>query len=277
MKQYLDLLNHILTHGRDKPSRPVLKDGRHPVARSVFGYQFRCDLRAGFPLLTTKKMNLRLPAEELVWFLSGSTDARRLMERNVHIWDAWADETGDCGPIYGKQWRAWEAPGGAPPIDQIAKLVGDIVKAKLDPHAPEARRLMLSAWNVADIPRMHLASCHALAQFNVTEGRLSCQLYQRSADVFLGVPFNLASYALLTHLLAQVTGLGVGDFIHTFGDAHIYDNHLDPCREQASRTPRPLPTLVIDPGVTCIDDFRAEHFRLEGYCPLGALSGEVAV
>jgi thymidylate synthase len=277
VKPYLDLLRHVLRHGDRKPQRAALSDGRRPEVLSVFGYQFRHDLNTGFPLLTTKRMPWSAIVHELLWFLSGSTNIAYLRDNSVRIWDQWADETGELGPVYGKQWRRWEKPGGGT-VDQVANLVEGIRRVVADPNAPEARRLILTAWNPGDMPPPHVPTgCHTLVQFNVTKGRLSCQLYQRSADLFLGVPFNVASYALLTHLLAQVTGLGVGDYVHTFGDAHVYENHLAQVEEQLGREPRPLPRLELDEGIRSIDGIRADQARVRGYDPHPPLRGEVAV
>jgi len=252
MRQYLDLMQHILDHG-------VRKEDRTGVGTiSVFGYQMRFDLAAGFPLLTTKKMHLRSIIYELLWFLRGETNVGYLRAHNVTIWDEWADADGELGPVYGRQWRSWPtADGGA--IDQIAALVAQIR------HNPNSRRLIVSAWNVGEIERMALPPCHCLFQFYVADGRLSCQLYQRSADVFLGVPFNIASYALLTQMLAQVTGYAPGEFIHTLGDAHLYLNHLEQARLQLGRVPLPLPAMRLNPAVTSIFDFRYEDFELVDY------------
>jgi thymidylate synthase len=236
----------------------------------VFGYQMRFDLADGFPLVTTKKLHLKSIVHELLWFLSGSTNTRYLKENGVSIWDEWADAHGDLGPVYGKQWRSWAAPDGRT-IDQIAQLVE---RLKSDPYS---RRHIVSAWNPADIGEMALPPCHCLYQFHVAEGRLSCQLYQRSADVFLGVPFNIASYALLTLMVAQVTGYRPGEFIHSFGDAHLYLNHLDQADEQLRREPRPLPRMIINPDVRSIFDFVYEDFRLEGYTPHPHIKAPVAV
>src|SRR6266542_1001372 len=249
MKQYLDLLRYVRDHGVRKPTRAVLgSTGRKIDALSVFGYQMRLDLTEGFPAVTTKKLAFNAVVHELLWFLSGSTNVADLKKNNVTIWDEWADDSGDVGPIYGKQWRSWEGPNGQV-IDQIAYLLEGIEAVKKDPTASVGRRLILSAWNPVDIKKTKIPGCHTLSQFSLTEGRLSCQLYQRSADLFLGVPFNIASYALLTHLLAHVTGVEVGDFIHTFGDVHIYTNHLEQVEEQLRRRPYPLPRLEIDPSV----------------------------
>jgi thymidylate synthase len=278
MRQYLDLLRHVLDHGARKPTRARLAStGQKIGALSVFGYQNRYDLAEGFPATTTKKLAFQAMTHELLWFLRGSTDARELQASGVHIWDQWANaETGDVGPIYGKQWRSWARPDGST-IDQIAQVVEGVRAVKEDPSASVGRRLVVSAWNPADIPQMGLPPCHALFQFSVTEGRLSCQLYQRSADAFLGVPFNIASYALLTHMIAHVTGLGVGEFVHSFGDLHVYENHLDQVREQLRRAPLPLPTLRLDPGAKRLEDFSITGISLDGYQHLGQLKGEVAV
>ena len=234
------------------------------------GAQMRFDLADGFPVLTTKKLHLRSIIVELLWFLRGDTNVRWLQERKVGIWNEWADDNGDLGPVYGKQWRRWAGPDGVE-IDQMRWLVGEIQRN------PDSRRLIVSAWNVADLPRMALMPCHALFQFYVANGKLSCQLYQRSADIFLGVPFNIASYALLTHMVAQVCGLQVGDFVHTFGDVHLYSNHFEQAREQLGRQPRPLPRLWLDPAVTDLFEFRAQHVRVEGYDPHPAIRARVAV
>jgi thymidylate synthase len=277
MKQYLDLLRHILDRGVRKPTRAVLRStGEKIDALSVFGYQMRFDLDEGFPAVTTKRLAFNAVVHELLWFLSGSTNVGYLREHGVTIWDEWADENGDVGRIYGKQWRAWETPDG-PPIDQIAYLRDGIEAVKRDPTASVGRRLVLSAWNPADLARMSVPACHTLCQFMLTQGRLSCQLYQRSADSFLGVPFNIASYALLTHLLAHVSGVGVGEFIHTFGDVHIYTNHLEQVAEQLTRQPYPLPRLWIDPAVKDLDAVERRHIALRDYRHHPALSGEVAV
>ncbi|MFO0901429.1 MAG: thymidylate synthase [Pirellulales bacterium] len=264
MRQYHDLLRRILDEGVQKTDRT----GTGTL--SVFGHQMRFDLAAGFPLLTTKKLHMRSIIHELLWFLQGATNIRYLKENKVSIWDEWADEQGELGPVYGYQWRSWPKPDGGH-IDQIADVLHQIRAT------PDSRRLIVSAWNVADVPRMKLPPCHLLFQFYVAEGRLSCQMYQRSADVFLGVPFNIASYALLTMMAAQVTGLAAGEFIHTFGDAHLYLNHLEQTRLQLSREPRPLPTMWINPEVKSIFDFRFEDFRLEGYDPHPHIPAPVAV
>ena len=263
MKPYLDLLRHVITHGTEKSDRT----GTGTL--SVFGWQSRYDLEAGFPLVTTKKVHFRSIVQELLWFLSGSTNVRWLQERGVTIWDEWADADGELGPTYGRQWRAWPGPRG--PIDQIDAVVERI---RTD---PDSRRLIVSAWNVGEIDAMRLPPCHVLFQFYVAGGRLSCQLYQRSADIFLGVPFNIASYALLTLLIAQVAGLRPGEFVQTFGDAHLYRNHLEQARLQLTREPRPLPVLRLNPAVRSLRDFRAEDVTLEGYDPHPAIKAPVAV
>jgi thymidylate synthase len=264
MRPYLDLLRHILDHGTAKGDRT----GTGTL--SVFGYQMRFDLAAGFPLVTTKRLHLRSIVHELLWFLSGSTNVRYLQENGVTIWDEWADEEGELGPVYGRQWRSWPTPQGET-IDQISLVIERIRRD------PDSRRLIVSAWNVGEIERMNLPPCHALFQFYVAGGRLSCQLYQRSADAFLGVPFNIASYALLTAMIAQVTDLAPGEFIHTLGDAHLYSNHLEQARLQLTREPRPLPRLVLNPAVRSIFDFRYEDIAIEGYDPHPAIKAPVAV
>jgi thymidylate synthase len=264
MRQYLDLMEHILADGVEK------RDRTGTGTLSVFGHQMRFDLSAGFPLLTTKKLHLKSIIYELLWFLAGDTNIRYLKDHGVSIWDDWADAHGDLGPVYGHQWRSWPAPDGGA-IDQIANVVAAIRRN------PDSRRLIVTAWNPADVDRMALPPCHCLFQFYVARGRLSCQLYQRSADVFLGVPFNIASYALLTMMTAQVTGLAPGDFIHTIGDAHLYLNHVDQARLQLERPPRPLPTMRINPAVTDIFGFRYEDFILECYDPHPHIKAEVAV
>ncbi len=264
MRAYLDLLQHVLDHGADKGDRTGTG------TRSVFGYQMRFDLAAGFPLVTTKRTHLRSIVHELIWFLRGDTNVDYLHDNNVTIWDEWADERGELGPIYGKQWRSWACPDGRT-VDQISGVIDEIRRN------PDSRRLVVSAWNVADLPDMALMPCHALFQFYVADGRLSCQLYQRSADIFLGVPFNIASYALLTHMIADVTGLRVGDFVHTLGDAHLYNNHVDQARIQLERSPRPLPRLELRPGVRSIFDYRYEDVVVTGYDPYPSIKAPIAV
>ena len=264
MKAYLDLLRHIQAHGTVKNDRT----GTGTI--STFGYQMRFDLSEGFPVLTTKRLHLRSIIHELLWFLRGDTNIAYLRENGVTIWDEWADADGNLGPVYGSQWRSWPAPDGRH-IDQIAQVVDQIERN------PDSRRLIVSAWNVAEIDRMALPPCHALFQFYVADGRLSCQLYQRSADVFLGVPFNIASYALLTMMIAQVTGLVPGEFVHTLGDAHIYLNHREQVALQLTRTPRPLPVMRITPDVRSIFGFRYEDFSLDGYDPYPSIKAPVAV
>ena len=264
MKAYLDLLRHIQAHGTVKNDRT----GTGTI--STFGYQMRFDLSEGFPVLTTKRLHLRSIIHELLWFLRGDTNIAYLRENGVTIWDEWADADGNLGPVYGSQWRSWPAPDGRH-IDQIAQVVDQIERN------PDSRRLIVSAWNVAEIDRMALPPCHALFQFYVADGRLSCQLYQRSADVFLGVPFNIASYALLTMMIAQVTGLVPGEFVHTLGDAHIYLNHREQVALQLTRTPRPLPVMRINPDVRSIIGFRYEDFSLDGYDPYPSIKAPVAV
>lgn len=264
MKQYLDLLQHILDHGTDKSDRTGTG------TRSVFGYQMRFDLSEGFPLVTTKKLHLKSIIYELLWFLRGETNIGYLHEHNVRIWDEWADPDGNLGPVYGAQWRHWQDPDGRI-IDQISEVLRQIRTT------PDSRRMIVSAWNVGQLDQMALMPCHALFQFYVADGKLSCQLYQRSADMFLGVPFNIASYALLTLMIAQVTGLKPGEFIHSLGDAHIYRNHFDQVRLQLTRQPRPLPVMKLNPQVTDLFDFRYEDFTLEGYDPYPHIKGEVSV
>jgi thymidylate synthase len=264
MNAYLDLMRHVLEHGARKDDRT----GTGTL--SVFGHQMRFDLGEHFPLLTTKKIHLKSVIHELLWFLQGSANVAYLRENGVTIWDEWADANGELGPVYGYQWRSWPAPDGRH-IDQIADVVAQIRRN------PDSRRLIVSAWNVADIPRMALAPCHAFFQFYVAEGKLSCQLYQRSADVFLGVPFNIASYALLTLMIAQVTGLKPGELVHTLGDAHLYLNHLEQAREQLTRAPRALPVMHLNRDVKDLFGFRFEDFRLEGYDPHPAIRAPIAV
>ena len=264
MEQYLDLLRRVRSEGTKKADRT----GTGTL--SVFGHQMRFDLALGFPMVTTKKLHVKSIIHELIWFLAGDTNVGYLKEHGVRIWDEWADAKGDLGPVYGRQWRSWATPDGKS-IDQISDLVAELKRN------PDSRRLIISAWNPADIPKMALAPCHCLFQFYVADGKLSCQLYQRSADVFLGVPFNIASYALLTMMMAQVTGLKAGDFVHTFGDAHLYLNHLEQADLQLSRALRPLPRMHINPAVKSIFDFKYEDFRLEGYDPHPHISAPVAV
>ncbi|MGC4013225.1 MAG: thymidylate synthase [Luteolibacter sp.] len=264
MQEYLDLLQHILDKG-------VYKSDRTGTGtQSCFGYQMRFDLQSGFPLVTTKKLHVKSIIYELLWFLRGDTNISYLKEHNVRIWDEWADANGDLGPVYGKQWRSWEGADGKV-VDQVTELIQQIKKN------PDSRRLIISAWNVADLPKMALMPCHTLFQFYVAEGKLSCQLYQRSADVFLGVPFNIASYALLTLMIAQVCGLEPGEFIHTFGDVHIYSNHMEQVKLQLSRTPFPLPVMKLNPAVKDIFDFKFEDFSLENYQSHPAIKAAVAV
>ena len=264
MDQYLDLLRRVRTEGIKKTDRT----GTGTL--SVFGHQMRFDLAKGFPLVTTKKLHVKSIVHELIWFLAGDTNVKYLQDHGVRIWDEWARADGSLGPVYGKQWRSWATPDGHT-IDQIADVMATL---KRD---PDSRRMIVSAWNPADIPNMALAPCHCLFQFYAADGKLSCQLYQRSADVFLGVPFNIASYALLTMMMAQVTGLKPGDFVHTFGDAHLYSNHLEQADMQLSRAPRALPVMHIDPAVSSIFDFKFDHFRLDGYDPHPHIKAPVAV
>ena len=264
MRQYLDLMRQILEHGNRK------QDRTGTGTLSIFGPQLRFDLQAGFPLLTTKKVHLKSIIHELLWFLKGETNTRYLKDNGVSIWDEWADDKGELGPVYGYQWRSWPAADGRH-IDQIAKVIADIKSN------PNSRRLIVSAWNVSDLDKMALMPCHAFFQFYVADGKLSCQLYQRSADLFLGVPFNIASYALLTLMVAQVCGLQPGEFVHALGDTHLYLNHLDQAREQLSRTPRRLPAMKLNPAVTNIFDFKYEDFTLEAYDPYPAIKAPVAV
>ena len=264
MQQYLDLMRRILAQGVPKSDRTGTG------TQSIFGHQMRFDLSAGFPLVTTKKLHLKSIIHELLWFLSGETNVRYLRENGVTIWDEWADARGELGPVYGHQWRSWPAPDGRT-IDQMTEVVEQIRTN------PDSRRLIVSAWNVADLPRMALPPCHLLFQFYVADGRLSCQLYQRSADVFLGVPFNIASYALLTLMVAQVTDLQPGEFIHTLGDAHLYDNHLEQAQLQLSRQPRPLPTMELNPNVMSLYEFRYDDFELKDYNPHPRIVAPIAV
>jgi thymidylate synthase len=264
MRQYLDLLRHVLEHGAEKSDRTGTG------TRSVFGWQMRFDLAQGFPLVTTKKLHLRSIVHELIWFLRGETNVRYLKDNGVSIWDEWADADGELGPVYGKQWRSWTGADGRT-VDQIGWVVDEIRRN------PDSRRLVVSAWNVAELPKMALQPCHALFQFYVANGKLSCQLYQRSADIFLGVPFNIASYALLTQMVAQVTGLAPGDFVHTLGDAHLYSNHFEQAREQLAREPRALPKLVLNPDVHSLFDFRYEDVAFVDYAPHAAIKAPVAV
>ncbi|MFY9418683.1 MAG: thymidylate synthase [Bacteroidales bacterium] len=264
MKQYLDLLQYILDNGIEKNDRTGVG------TRSVFGYQMRFDLQKGFPLVTTKKLHLRSIIYELLWFIHGDTNIKFLHDNNVSIWDEWADENGDLGPIYGKQWRRWEGKDGKV-IDQLSWVINEIIKN------PNSRRLIVSAWNVAEISEMKLPPCHVLFQFYVVNNKLSCQLYQRSADVFLGVPFNIASYSLLTHMIAQVTGLQVGEFIHTFGDVHLYLNHIEQAKLQLSREPFPLPQLKLNPDIKNIDDFKFEDIEIINYQAHPSIKADVAV
>ncbi len=264
MRPYLDLLGHVLEHGTAKADRTGTG------TRSVFGWQMRYDLAQGFPLVTTKKLHLKSIVHELIWFLKGDTNIAYLKENGVGIWDEWADENGNLGPVYGKQWRAWPTADGKV-VDQIAWVVDEIRRN------PDSRRLIVSAWNVGELPKMALMPCHTMFQFYVADGRLSCQLYQRSGDIFLGVPFNIASYALLTQMVAQVCGLEPGDFVHTLGDAHLYDNHLEQARKQLAREPRPLPRLVLNPDIRSLFDFRFEDIAVIDYDPHPAIKAPVAV
>ncbi|MCX2451909.1 thymidylate synthase [Pedobacter sp. PLR] len=264
MKQYLDLMQHVLDHGTQKHDRT----GTGTI--SVFGYQMRFNLQEGFPMVTTKKLHLKSIIHELIWFLSGETNIKYLKDNGVKIWDEWADADGNLGPVYGSQWRSWPTPDGRK-IDQISQIIHTIK------NNPDSRRIIVSAWNVADIEEMALPPCHAFFQFYVADGKLSCQLYQRSADIFLGVPFNIASYALLTMMVAQVCGLECGDFVHTLGDAHLYNNHIDQARLQLSREPKKLPLMKINPEVKDLMDFKFEDFNLEGYEPHPHIKGAVAI
>lgn len=264
MKQYLELCKHVLENGVKKGDRT----GTGTI--STFGYQMRFDLQEGFPLMTTKKLHTKSIIHELLWFLKGDTNIKYLQENGVRIWNEWADEKGELGPVYGHQWRSWPAKDGST-IDQISNVVNQIK------NNPDSRRLIVSAWNVADVDNMALPPCHCFFQFYVADGKLSCQLYQRSADVFLGVPFNIASYALLVYMMAQATNLEVGEFVHTFGDVHIYTNHLDQIKEQLKREPRPLPTLKMNSDVSSIFDFTFDDFTIEGYDPHPHIKGAVSV
>jgi len=264
MRQYLDLMEHILANGVEK------RDRTGTGTLSVFGYQMRCDLNDGFPLLTTKKLHLKSIVHELLWFLAGDTNIKYLKDHGVRIWDEWADQSGNLGPVYGHQWRSWPAQDGKT-IDQIANVIALIRRN------PDSRRMIVSAWNPADVDKMALPPCHCLFQFYVANGRLSCQLYQRSADVFLGVPFNIASYALLTMMVAQVTGYQPGEFVHTFGDAHLYVNHIEQARLQLARAPRPLPEMRINPEANEIFGFRYQDFTIQNYDPHPHIKAEVAV
>ncbi len=264
MRAYLDLLRHVLDYGTEKTDRTGTG------TRSVFGWQMRFDLADGFPLVTTKKLHLKSIVHELIWFLRGDTNIAYLKEHGVRIWDEWADDNGDLGPVYGRQWRAWTAADGGT-VDQIARVIDEIRRN------PDSRRLIVSAWNVGELSKMALQPCHTMFQFYVADGKLSCQLYQRSGDIFLGVPFNIASYALLTHMIAQVCGLAVGDFVHTLGDAHLYNNHVEQARLQLTREARPLPRLKLNPEVGSVFDFRFEDIAIEGYAPHPAIKAAVAV
>lgn len=265
MRQYLDLLQHVLDHGR------LREDRTGTGTYSVFGAQARYDLRGSFPVMTTKKLHMRSIVHELLWFIRGETNVRYLHENGVSIWDEWADEDGNLGPVYGKQWRSWNAGPDREAIDQLSEVIGQIG------DNPTSRRLIVSAWNVADVPRMALPPCHLLFQFYVADGELSCQLYQRSADIFLGVPFNIASYALLTLMVAQVCGLRPGDFVHTFGDLHLYTNHIEQAKRQLAREPRKLPIMRLNPERKRIEDFVFDDFALENYDPLPGIKAPVAV
>jgi len=265
MQQYLDLLRHVMDQG------VVRSDRTGTGTKSVFGWQMRFDLSAGFPLLTTKKLHTRSIIHELLWFIKGDTNIGYLRDNGVSIWDEWADEKGDLGPVYGQQWRRWQTPQDGRVIDQLADVVSSIKSS------PDSRRLIVSAWNPSDVPDMALPPCHCLFQFHVANGRLSCQLYQRSADIFLGVPFNIASYALLTHMIAHVTSLEVGDFVHTLGDAHLYLNHLEQAEEQLTRQPGPLPRLHLINPPDALDDFTFEHFNISDYIAAPSISAPIAV
>ena len=264
MQQYHALMRHVLEHGADKSDRTGTG------TRSVFGYQMRFDLTQGFPLVTTKKLHIKSIVHELLWFISGSTNIAYLKENGVSIWNEWADANGDLGPVYGKQWRAWQSASGEV-LDQLGSVIAEIKRN------PDSRRLIVSAWNVADLPKMALAPCHCLFQFYVANGKLSCQLYQRSADIFLGVPFNIASYALLTHMVAQVCGLAVGEFIYTLGDAHLYSNHFEQARQQLDRSPFPLPTLQLDTSIKTLEAFEFKHISLLNYQSHAHIKAPVAI
>lgn len=264
MQQYQALMRHVLEHGADKSDRTGTG------TRSVFGYQMRFDLALGFPLVTTKKLHLKSIVHELLWFISGSTNIAYLKENGVSIWNEWADANGDLGPVYGKQWRAWQSASGEV-LDQLGSVIAEIKRN------PDSRRLIVSAWNVADLPKMALAPCHCLFQFYVANGKLSCQLYQRSADIFLGVPFNIASYALLTHMVAQVCGLAVGDFVYTLGDAHLYSNHFEQAQLQLSRSAYPLPTLQLDASIKTLEAFEFAHISLHNYQSHAHIKAPVAI
>lgn len=274
------MISHVLSQGRHKPTRAKIKDGGDEYfnvdSLQVFGYQNRYDLSEGFPLLTTKRLSFKAIVHELIWFLRGDTNIKYLQDNKVRIWDEWADPDGNLGPVYGKQWRSWACPDGST-IDQISEVVAAIRKVKEEPTASVGRRLIVMAWNPADIKKMALPPCHCFFQFDVTDGKLSCQLYQRSADLFLGVPFNIASYALLVVLMAHVTGLQPGEFVHTFGDLHIYENHLSQVKEQLQREPYPLPTVVLDPELTDLTTMRADQVALLNYTAHPSIKGEVAV
>lgn len=265
MKTYLELMRHVLEHGARR------EDRTGTGTLSVFGHQLRFNLSEGFPAVTTKRLYFKGVVHELLWFLAGDTNAKTLQEHNVHIWDEWADEDGELGPIYGHQWRSWGGTKDRAGIDQLAQVIEQLR------NTPDSRRMIVSAWNVEQLPQMKLPPCHALFQFYVADGKLSCQLYQRSADIFLGVPFNIASYALLTHMIAQVCELEVGDFVHTFGDAHLYLNHLEQAELQLSREPLALPTLRLDPTITRIEDFKPEHIELLDYKHHGAIKAPIAI
>lgn len=280
MQQYLDLLRYVLENGKISGSRPILRSsGLRPQTRSVFAppLQLRWNLQEGFPLVTTKRIPFKQMAHELIWFLSGSTNIAYLKQHHIKIWDAWADAEGELGPVYGKQWRRWQGADGIV-VDQVARLLENIAQVKKDPNAGCGRRLIISAWNPAEIDQMKgPPACHTFCQFHVSDGILSCQMYQRSADLFLGVPWNIASYSLLTHLVAQVTGLQVGTYVHTFGDAHIYENHLEAVKEQLGRKPFPLPRLWLDPKIADLDHLSIDLMQIQRYESHPSLAGEVAV